>query len=379
MKIETSVQLTRMLLQEDTCTGSFDTGFSRKLASWLESLGFAVESVEVAGIAHMAATIGPRDARMRLAFVGHYDTVGAGEGWRFPPFGAAEENGVLYGRGASDMKSGDAAMIFAAVQLVAQGVRSTVFLPGDEETSSRGMPALLDRFGSDFDYCICGEPTSKKKLGDCVKVGRRGVLGAAVSLLGKRGHTAYADITPNVVHALPSVITELAKPWNDACYGVSTTLSITTISTDSTAHNVIPGVVSFTFDMRFAPNRSVDEMKREVVSRLDAAGVSYEVAWQWETRPYVTGIGADPSSPQGKLIAVTQSVIEEMLGITPILSCDGGTSDARFVAWRGIPTIEFGVPHGNMHGTDEFVEVKNIDSLERVFVAIGEKLVTKAV
>jgi succinyl-diaminopimelate desuccinylase len=376
MKIESSAQLTRMLLQENTCTGSFNASFSTKLAGWLESLGFVVDSVEVDGINHLCATIGPDTATTRLAFVGHYDTVGAGGEWRYPPFGAVEENGILYGRGASDMKSGDAAMIFAATKLADRGVRSTVFLPGDEETSSRGMPALLDHVGSDFDYCICGEPTSKKKLGDCVKVGRRGMVGAEVTLKGSRGHTAYADITPNVAHALPTVITKLTKPWNDECYGVATTLSITTLSTDSPARNVIPGVVSFKFDMRFAPNRSVEEMQREVISRLDAAGVPYSVDFQKSTRPYVTGVDVDPSSPQGRLITVTQSVIEEMLGIAPILSCDGGTSDARFVAWRGVPTIEFGVPHGNMHGADEFVEVKNIEALEGVIVRIGERLIS---
>ena len=375
MTIGSSVELTRMLLQENTCTGSFDSHVSTRLAGWLESLGFGVESVEVDGIVHLCASIGPKDAATRLAFVGHYDTVGAGEGWRYPPFGAAEENGILYGRGASDMKSGDAAMIFAAVKLATVGARSTVFLPGDEETASRGMPALLEKVGGTFDYCICGEPTSKKKLGDCVKVGRRGMLGAEVSLKGRRGHTAYADITPNVAHSLPAVITELTKPWHDACYGVATTLSITTISTDSTALNVIPGVVSFKFDMRFAPNRTIDEMQGEIIARLDAAGVAYEIEWQKATRPYVTGVDADPYSPQGKLIAVTTSVIEETLGVRPILTCDGGTSDARFVAWQGVPTIEFGVPHGNMHGPDEFVEVRNIELLEGVFVGIGERLV----
>jgi len=375
MKIDSSVQLTRMLLQENTSTGAIDLHFPLKLTGWLESLGFTTRSVEVDGLTHICGTIGPEHAGLRLAFVGHYDTVGAGEGWRYPPFGAVEENCILYGRGASDMKSGDAAMVFAALKLADHGVRSTVFLPADEETASRGMPALLDHVGANFDYCICGEPTSKKKLGDCVKVGRRGMLGAQVSLKGQRGHTAYADITPNVAHALPAVITELAKPWNDACYGVATTLSITTISTDSTALNVIPGVVSFKFDMRFAPNRTAEEMKLEVLARLDAAGVPYEIEWQKATRPYVTGVDADPASPQGKLIAVTQSVIQEMLSIAPILSCDGGTSDARFVAWQGVPTIEFGVPHGNMHGADEFVEVKNIELLEQVLVGIGERLV----
>jgi succinyl-diaminopimelate desuccinylase len=120
-------------------------------------------------------------------------------------------------------------------------------------------------------------------------------------------------------------------------------------------------------------------MQGEIIARLDAAGVAYEIEWQKATRPYVTGVDADPSSPQGKLIAVTTSVIEETLGVRPILTCDGGTSDARFVAWHGVPTIEFGVPHGNMHGADEFVEVRNIELLERVFVEIGERLVRNAV
>lgn len=375
MKIDTAVQLTRMLLQENTSTGAIDANFPRKLTGWLESLGFTVRSVLSDGLHHLCATIGPHEAKLRLAFVGHYDTVPAGEGWKNPPFGAAEENGVLYGRGASDMKSGDAAMIFAAATLASRGIRSTVFLPADEETDSRGMPALLDLVGTEFDYCVCGEPTSKKRLGDCVKVGRRGMLRAEVVLKGRSGHAAYADVTPNIVNSLPAVITELAKPWNDSCYGVATSLSITHLSTDSTGTNVIPGVVSLQFDMRFAPNRSVEEMRREVTARLDVTGVSYEIEWRKSTAPYVTGVEVAPVSPQARLVAVTQSVIQEMLGVTPILSCDGGTSDARFVAWNGIPTIEFGVPHGNMHGADEFVEVKNIELLERVFVRIGERLV----
>jgi succinyl-diaminopimelate desuccinylase len=375
MKIDGAVQLTRMLLQENTSTGCIDATFPSKLTGWLESLGFSVRSVLSDGLAHLCATIGPQEAALRLAFVGHYDTVPAGEGWKHPPFGAVEENGVLYGRGASDMKSADAAMIFAAATLASRGIRSTVFLPADEETDSRGMPALLDLVGTEFDYCVCGEPTSKKRLGDCVKVGRRGVLRAEVVLKGRSGHAAYADVTPNVVNSLPAVITELAKPWNDTCYGVATSLSITHLSTDSTGVNVIPGAVSLQFDMRFAPNRSVEEMQREVAVRLDRTGVPYELEWRKSTAPYVTGNEGDPSSPQARLVAITQSVIQEVLGVAPMLSCDGGTSDARFVAWNGVPTIEFGVPHGNMHGADEFVEVGNIELLERVFVAIGERLV----
>jgi succinyl-diaminopimelate desuccinylase len=273
------------------------------------------------------------------------------------------------------MKSADAAMIFAAATLASRGICSTVFLPADEETDSRGMPALLDLVGTEFDYCVCGEPTSKKRLGDCVKVGRRGMLRAEVKLKGRSGHAAYADVTPNIVNSLPAVITELSKPWNDTCYGVATSLSITHLSTDSTGTNVIPGVVSLLFDMRFAPNRSVEEMQREVLARLNSAGVAYTVEWRKSTAPYVTGVKVAPSSPQARLVAVTQSVIQEVLGITPTLSCDGGTSDARFVAWKGVPTIEFGVPHGNMHGADEFVEVRHIELLERVFVAIGARLV----
>jgi succinyl-diaminopimelate desuccinylase len=367
-----------MLLQENTSTGAIDPHFPKKLSGWLESLEFFTQSVEVSGIVHLCATIGPQDPTLRLAFVGHYDTVGAGSGWRHPPFGAVEEGGILFGRGASDMKSGDAAMIFAAKKLAALGVHSTVFLPGDEETDSLGMPALLEKVRGSFDYCICGEPTSKTTLGDCVKVGRRGVLRAEVKLKGRSGHAAYADVTPNIVNSLPTLITHLTKPWNDECYGVETTLSITHLTTDSTGPNVIPGVVTCRFDMRFAPHRSIEEMREEVLSRLNATGVPYEVEWAKSTAPYVTGVAADSSSPQARLVAVTQSVIQERLGVVPKLSCDGGTSDARFVAWRGVPTIEFGVPHGNMHGADEFVEVKNIELLEQVFVAIGERLLSKA-
>ena len=367
MNIDGPVALTRLLLQENTCTGQIDFQFVEKCTGWLHALGFTVSHVELKGLVHILATIGPEHPRIRVALVGHYDTVSVGTGWQRGAHDATEENGIIFGRGASDMKSGDAAMIFAAIAAAPHGVHSTVFLPADEETASEGMPALLEGVPYSFDYCLCAEPTSKVTLGDCVKVGRRGVFHGKITLRGKSGHAAYAHSTPNVVHELPRVISELSREWNDTCSGVETTLSITNVTTDSTAVNVIPGRVELTIDCRFAPHRRLEEVHEEIVRRMTNTGVPYELVVTKRSKPYYTDGGVGAESKQARLIGILVEAIERVLSVSPALTCDGGTSDARFVAWQGVPTVEFGVPHGNMHGPDEWVEIKNIDRLCEIY------------
>lgn len=370
------VELTRFLLRHDTTTGHNDPSFLDTFTTLLSERGFRVHSVDVEGVRHLAATIGPQEPALRVAFVGHYDTVPVGEGWTRPAHAAHQEGGVLFGRGASDMKSGDAAAICAAARLASKGVHSTVFLPGDEETFSRGMPALLEAIKPTFNYCICAEPTSRDLLGDCIKFGRRGVMRGTITLKGQQGHAAYAHRTPNVILQLPEVITQLAKPWNDHCHGTDTTLSLTNITTNSTASNVIPGAVCLAFNLRFAPHRTAAEIQREMEQRLEASKVPYELVVDKVTQPYMTDVDADPATPQGRLIASIKQAVHEVLATDPVLSCDGGTSDARFIAAQGVPTIEFGVPHGNMHGPDEFVSVQDVERLTQVYERVVELLLT---
>jgi succinyl-diaminopimelate desuccinylase len=373
-EISGPVELTRELLTHHTVTDSIDPAFVDRFSEWLTRSGFRVTTVEAGGIRHIAASIGPDAPQLRMAFVGHYDTVPFGKDWKHPPLGACEEKGVLFGRGASDMKSGDAAMIFAARELAKEGVHSTVFLPGDEETVSKGMPALLESLPDSFDYCICGEPTSKTTLGDCLKIGRRGRVAGTVTLRGQAGHAAYAQITPNIIHDLPAVVRELSAPWNDSRFGTETTLSITNLTTDSTALNVIPGSVSVTFDARFAPGRKVEEIESEIQRRLQSTGVRCELDVSRRSPSYLTDLSADPNSKHARFVQCAIREIEQAVGVTPAISCDGGASDARFVAGKGVPTIEFGVPHGNMHGPDEFVETVNIEKLCDIYVRIVRSL-----
>jgi succinyl-diaminopimelate desuccinylase len=247
-------------------------------------------------------------------------------------------------------------------------VRSTVFLPGDEETLSLGMPALLKQVSEQFDLCIGGEPTSKQRLGDCIKIGRRGRVAGTVTLKGRSGHAAYADITPNLIHtALPLVIEALGRPWGDMRGGTETTLSITNLSTDSTALNVIPGAVTLSFDARSAPGREPAAIEAEVRRRLAGTGVPFELGPLKMTPSYMTDPFSDPESPHARLVTCATAAVKKHTGETPILTCDGGTSDARFVGLLGIPTIECGVPHGNMHGADEFVRIADIETLRAVY------------
>jgi succinyl-diaminopimelate desuccinylase len=376
--IQGPVDLTRELLRHHTVTDDVASGFVESFSKWLSETGFEVMQVRAGANQHILATIGPESPKLRVAFIGHYDTVPAGQGWKYPPLGAVEEDGVLFGRGASDMKSGDAAMIFAAIALAREGVHSTVFLPGDEETVSQGMPALLELVRDPIDCCIGGEPTSKTRLGDCLKIGRRGRVAGTVTLRGQAGHAAYAQITPNVIHELPEVVRQLSAPWHDERCGTETTLSITNITTDSTALNVIPGSVTLTFDARFAPGRQVEDIEREIENRLSATGARYELNVSKRAPSYLTDVTSDPKSNQARFVQCAVREIEQSMGLTPAITCDGGASDARFVAAKGVPTIEFGVPHGNMHGPDEFVETRNIEILRDIYVrivsAFGDRL-----
>ena len=369
------VDLTKQLLQLDTSTGKIKPEDVSTIVALLAQLGFQVSTVELDGLTHIRADAGPSDAALALAFVGHYDVVPAGSGWNHLPFAAAEVDGVIYGRGASDMKSGDAAMLCAALDLASHGIRSSVFLPADEETASAGMPALLQQTNEHFDFCICGEPTSKQVLGDCIKVGRRGVLQGTITLHGTSGHAAYAERTRNVIDDVPALLQALAEAWNDECYGTRTTVTVTNLTTDSLATNVIPSRVELTYDARFSPLRTSDELLTELRQRLDATGVSYDLHVKKRTEPYFTDGRNEASSSQARFISQIITCIERICGVTPAITCDGGASDARFVAWRGVPTIELGVPHGNMHGPDEFVRAADIRQLMQVYTAIGLSLV----
>lgn len=374
MPINDPVELTRALIAHNTVTGTCGVQFVKWLVETLRQLGFSTKTVDVEGLSHVVATIGPETSLLKLGFLGHYDTVPAGEGWTHSPFRADVENGTIYGRGASDMKSGDAAMITAAAALAKQGLHITVLLPGDEETRSEGMPALLDSLPYKLDFCIGGEPTSKQELGDCIKIGRRGVLQGRIKLLGVAGHAAYAERTKNILNSMPFILDALAKPWHDSRHGVETTLAVTAITTESGAINVIPGSVTLTFDARFAPQRTTADIEAEISRRLVATSIPFELSIVKRTDPYVSDSSDEANVHQRALVDSARRAVREVTGREPSLLCDGGTSDARFAAQRGIPTVEFGVPHGNMHGPDEFVTCENVALLERVYIRIGELL-----
>jgi succinyl-diaminopimelate desuccinylase len=369
-------QLARVLSSYHTVTDEVDPSFMPKFSAWLRTMGFETRIILTGHNQHLACSIGPSSSpKLRVAFVGHYDTVPLGAGWSYAPLGGEEVSGRLYGRGVADMKSGVAAMVFAAHELASEGVYSTIFIPGDEETTSEGMPALLESESYVFDLCIGGEPTSKEVLGDCLKIGRRGRIVGSVTLHGKAGHAAYAEMTPNIVHRLPSVIEALGAPWNDTSGGTATTLSITNIASDNSASNVIPGNVTISFDTRSSPRRCLDDVESEIKARLAQTGVPHTLCIIRRTSPYLTDTkeadgGPNSTGRNAKLVACAVQTIKDLSGVTPQVTCDGGTSDARFIAVAGVPTIEFGVPHGNMHGPDEFVEVASISLLRDIYVGI---------
>lgn len=311
-----------------------------------------------------------------LGFNGHTDVVppGEGHGWRHPPFDPVIENGRLYGRGSADMKSGVAAFVAAAIDAVATNPPAgsiVITLTGDEEGEGvDGTLALLDwmaETGERMDHCLVGEPTCPKRLGDMMKVGRRGSLSATFTVTGIQGHTAYPDRARNPLTALVRLLDRLATRRLDegtAHFGPST-LAITTIDTGNPATNVIPPETHATVNIRFNDTHtgaSLQEWLEEEADRAAAEfGVGIATRFQLSGESFLTA--------PGPFTALVARAVEAETGLSPELSTSGGTSDARFVKDH-CPVVEFGLVGTTMHQTNEHVEVDHIHRLKAIYARI---------
>jgi succinyl-diaminopimelate desuccinylase len=346
------------------------------LATHLAEAGFTCTRVDRNGIANLYARWGRKGANRSFGFNGHTDVVPVGDraAWRHDPFGAQIEDGFLYGRGATDMKSGVAAFTAAAIDFVRQTPPDGAIIlaiTGDEEDEAKdGTVALLDWMaaqGEAMSVCLVGEPTCPDVLGEAIKIGRRGSLTAQITARGRQGHSAYPHRALNPLPALVRLLDRLASHRLDdgTAHFDPSTLALTTIDTGNPASNVIPAEARATVNIRFNDSHSGQSLSDWL--RAEAAAVQAETGVEIALRISVSGESF--LTPPGPLSTLVARAVQAETGVTPALSTSGGTSDARFVKDH-CPVVEFGLVGRTMHAVDERVEVAQIHALKAIYSRI---------
>lgn len=363
-----TLQLAQDLIARRSLTPD-DAGCQELLIARLEKLGFVIERMRFGNVDNFWARRGT--ARPVVVFAGHTDVVPSGPvaSWFSPPFEPTIRDGMLFGRGAADMKTSLAAFITAIESFLAahpdHAGSIALLITSDEEGVAvdgtvRVVEALQAR-GELLDYCIVGEPTSNQKVGDMIKNGRRGSLSGTLIVKGIQGHIAYPHLVKNPIHLAAPAIAELAATVWDAGneYFPPTSWQVSNINGGTGATNVVPGTVEIWFNFRFSTARTEQDLKDQVHAILDKHGLEYDLAWELSGKPYIT--------PKGNLVEAISAAIQESYGITPELSTSGGTSDGRFIADICGQVIEFGPLNATIHKLNECVGVADIEPLKQTF------------
>lgn len=369
------VEITRRLIQCPSVT-PIEGGALVYLETLLSEAGFMCTRVDRNGTANLFARFGPKNATRTLGFNGHTDVVPVGDetAWTVDPFGALEKDGKLWGRGATDMKSGVAAWVAAAIDSVSNlGENDALILAitGDEEgDATDGTVALLDWMaanGEAMDACVVGEPTCPNTMGDMMKIGRRGSITCWFTAEGTQGHAAYPHRAKNPVPALARLIAALDAHELDqgTDHFDPSTLAVTTFDVGNPTTNVIPAEARATINIRFNDAHTPESLKEYL--NAEAARVTAETGVEISTRFTVSGDSF--VTPPGPLTESVAAAVEAETGIAPELSTSGGTSDARFIK-NHCPVVEFGLVGKTMHQVDEHVSVAEIGQLKSTYQRI---------
>jgi succinyl-diaminopimelate desuccinylase len=370
-----TLELTRALLSRASVS-PVDGGCQALMAARLQAIGFVIERMPFGPVENLWAKRG--SSGPVFCFAGHTDVVPAGpvEDWLSDPFVPVIRDGLLYGRGAADMKSGLAAMITATEEFVARHPRHhgtlAFLITSDEEGPSvdgtRRVVEVLKERGERIDWCLIGEPASEKRLGDTIKIGRRGSLSGRLTVHGTQGHVAYPHMADNPVHALAPALAELAtRTWDQGNrHFQPTTFQVSNIAAGTGAPNVIPGELKARFNIRFSTEQTVESLRATVEELLRRHKVRFSLDWFVSGHPFLTA--------PGELSAAATRAVQEELDITPQLSTGGGTSDGRFIAPMGAQVIELGVSNETIHKVNECVRVEDISRLHQLYVRTLELL-----
>ncbi|MGD8310062.1 MAG: succinyl-diaminopimelate desuccinylase [Chromatiales bacterium] len=353
-----------------------DAGCQDLMIGRLQTLGFRVERLRFGEVDNFWARRGNEPPLLALA--GHTDVVPPGppEAWTSPPFEPEIRDGVLYGRGAADMKGSLAAMVTAVEAFVGAHPdhRGSIgfLITSDEEGPARdGTVRVVDTLegrGEKIDWCLVGEPSSRARLGDTAKNGRRGSINGFLTVYGRQGHVAYPDLAENPLHAFAPALAELcAERWDEGnAFFPPTGFQIANLNVGTGAENVIPGRLDAQFNFRFSTELTAERIKERVHEILDRGGFRYDLRWRLSGQPFLT--------PAGELVEAARAAVREETGLETELSTAGGTSDGRFIAPTGAQVLELGPVNASIHQVDECVAVEDLDRLSAVYRRILERL-----
>lgn len=353
-----------------------DAGCQSVMMQRLQAIGFDCQPLRFGEVDNFWARRG--NSGPLLVFAGHTDVVPTGPEaeWNTPPFEPTIIDGVLYGRGAADMKGSLAAMVVACERFVAEhpghGGQIGFLITSDEEGPAVNGTVKVVQWLQDqsisMDYCLVGEPSSSEVLGDVIKNGRRGSLGATLTVRGIQGHIAYPQLADNPIHrALPALAELTAVSWDQGNdFFPPTSLQISNIRGGTGATNVIPGELLVEFNVRFSTEVSALQLRAGSEAILDAHGLDYSIDWNLSGDPFLT--------PVGELVTAATQAIEEHCGLTPQLSTSGGTSDGRFIAPTGSQVVELGPVNATIHKLNEAVDCAALEQLTTVYQGIMERL-----
>jgi succinyl-diaminopimelate desuccinylase len=355
-----------------------DAGCQSLIGERLQRAGFRVEHLRYGDVDNLWATHGSDGPT--LAFLGHTDVVPSGPeaDWHSPPFEPSLRDGRLYGRGAADMKGSVAAMVVALEQFVAAQPkhpgRVALLLTSDEEGPANldGVRKVVEQFrqrGERLDWCVVGEPSAKERLGDLIRVGRRGSLSASLTVRGVQGHVAYPDLALNPIHAFAPALAALAAERWDAGNAdfPPTSFQVSNLDAGTGAGNVIPGKLHALMNFRYGTASSADELRRRSEAILQRHGLDYAVEWNLSGEPFLT-------PPGGRLRDTVVAICRELCGIEPEQSTGGGTSDGRFIAPLGVEVVELGPVNATIHKVDECVALDELEQLPRLYRAVCERM-----
>jgi succinyl-diaminopimelate desuccinylase len=370
-----TLSLARELISRRSVTPA-DAGCQELLAERLARLGFAIEPVRRGEVTNLWARRG--ETPPLFCFVGHTDVVPTGpvEKWHSDPFVPTERSGKLFGRGAADMKTSIAAFVVAVEGFLAKNAKHSgsiaLLITSDEEGPAvEGTVKVVDLLkgrGERIDYCLVGEPTCVSRLGDTIKIGRRGSLSGALRVQGVQAHIAYPHLGKNPVHAVAPALAELAATEWDKGNGSfpPTTWQVSNIHAGTGADNVTPNDVEVRFNFRFGTASTAAGLRQRVHAVLDRHKLEYKLDWTLGAAPYLT--------PRGKLVEALSAAIREVTGSTPEVSTTGGTSDGRFIAGICSEVAEFGPVNASIHKLDEHIDLAAIEPLREIYLRVLARL-----
>jgi len=370
-----TLELSKALIAQPSVTPE-DAECQQMMEDILAPLGFNCETMQFEEVKNLWARKGTE--KPLVCFAGHTDVVPTGPhgNWTYPPFEPTIVDGMLYGRGAADMKGSIAAFLAATERFVKnhpnhKGSIAYLITADEEGPADNGTVKVIETLearNEKIDMCIVGEPSSTKECGDVIKNGRRGSLGAVMTVKGIQGHVAYPHLAKNPIHLVAPALAEMAaEKWDDGNeFFPATSFQISNINGGTGATNVIPGEVEIIFNFRFSTELTEAELKQRTHAIMDKHGFEYSIDWKLSGHPFLTD--------RGSLVNAAVDAIKEVANIDTELSTSGGTSDGRFIAPTGAQVVELGPINATIHQVNEHISVNDLDILSAIYERTLEKL-----